>query len=133
MQTIRRDFLKVVGSMAIGGADWARRQFRDHAYCTLVAYKAAVEQALSGGERNMLSIARALTLDADCLLLDEPFEGLSPAMIPTIREGLHAIMQTGRSIPCDGSNIHHISDYADRLYVLERERLSLLETRGGLS
>ena len=75
---------------------------------------------LSGGERKMLSIARALALDPVCLLLDEPFEGLSPAIIPTISEGMHAITHTGRSILLAESNIHHVPDYADRLYVLER-------------
>jgi branched-chain amino acid transport system ATP-binding protein len=75
---------------------------------------------LSGGERKMLSIARALALDPEMLLLDEPFEGLSPAIIPAIGEGIHAITRMGRSILLAESNIHHVPEFADRLYVIER-------------
>ena len=75
---------------------------------------------VSGGERKMLSIARALALDPEMLLLDEPFEGLAPAIVPAIAEGLAAITGRGHSILIAESNIHHVPAWASRLYVIER-------------
>ncbi|MGA8936795.1 MAG: ATP-binding cassette domain-containing protein [Pseudolabrys sp.] len=77
-------------------------------------------QALSGGERKMLSIARALALGPKLLLLDEPTEGLSPVVVPSIIEGLSNIRAFGHAVFIAESNIHHVPDFADRLYVIER-------------
>jgi len=95
----------------------------DQAYGVFPAlrrYMARKGPEMSGGERKMLSIARALALDPDMLLLDEPFEGLSPAIVPAVSEGLASITALGRAILIAESNIHHVPEFTTRLYVIER-------------
>ena len=86
-------------------------------------------QQLSGGERKMVSIARALALDPELLLLDEAFEGLSPAILPTISNGLRSILDQGRSVLLAESNFYHLPRFADRLYVIERGAIIFEGTR----
>jgi branched-chain amino acid transport system ATP-binding protein len=93
------------------------------AYCVfpnLRRYQGRPGTHLSGGERKMLSIARTLALDADLLLLDEPFEGLSPTIIPALRSSVHEIVRLGRTILIAESELQHVPEYADRIYVIER-------------
>jgi branched-chain amino acid transport system ATP-binding protein len=103
-----------------GRAAAARIDLAYEIFPKLRQYAARGGNQLSGGERKMVSIARALTLDPQLLILDEPFEGLSPAIIPSIAEGLASIRRLGHAVIMAESNVHHIPEYADRVYVLER-------------
>ena len=86
----------------------------------LARYRGRGGQQLSGGERKMVSIARALALDPKLLLLDEPTEGLSPAVVPSIIDGIASIRRLGHAVLIAQSNLNHVPEFADRLYVMER-------------
>ena len=104
-----------------GGRPAAERIERAYeVFPVLRTYRARKGPEMSGGERKMLSVARALALDPAMLLLDEPFEGLSPAIVPTVSRGLAEITQRGHAILLAESNIHHVPEFATRLYVIER-------------
>ncbi|MGK7877436.1 MAG: ABC transporter ATP-binding protein [Xenococcaceae cyanobacterium] len=77
---------------------------------------------LSGGERQMLAMGRALMLDPDLLLLDEPSAALSPILVNSVFEQIKAINQTGKAIVLVEQNAKKALLMADRGYVLESGR-----------
>ncbi|HCW84702.1 MAG TPA: amidase, partial [Rhodobacteraceae bacterium] len=90
--------------------------------------------ALSGGEQQLLSLARCLMGDPDFLLLDEPTEGIQPSIIEEMSETLLTLRQTrGLSILLVEQNFDFIADLSDRVLVLERGRITGELTREELS
>ena len=77
---------------------------------------------LSGGERQMLAMGRALMLDPDLLLLDEPSAALSPILVKDVFEQIKAINQSGKAIVLVEQNAKKALLMADRGYVLESGR-----------
>ncbi len=74
--------------------------------------------SLSGGQRQMLAIARALMLDPALLMLDEPSAGLSPAMMNTVFERVREINQTGVALLMVEQNARQALGMSHRGYVL---------------
>ena len=75
---------------------------------------------LSGGEQQMLSIARALMLNPMLLLLDEPSEGLAPMIVQEIVEVLKSLKQEGLAILLVEQNLHTALAVADRHHVMNK-------------
>jgi branched-chain amino acid transport system ATP-binding protein len=80
---------------------------------------------LSGGEQQMLAIARALMSRPRLLLLDEPSLGLAPLMVERIFATIGELKGQGRTILLVEQNVHHALDMADRAYVMETGRITL--------
>lgn len=75
---------------------------------------------ISGGERRMLAISRALASNPSMLLLDEPFEGLAPIIIPKLAESIRELVNRGLTILMSASNIYHVPKFVNTVYVMER-------------
>jgi branched-chain amino acid transport system ATP-binding protein len=75
---------------------------------------------LSGGEQQMLTIARSLMGNPELLLLDEPSEGLAPLIVDHLREQVARLKQDGLTILLAEQNVEFSLDLADRVYVLEK-------------
>jgi branched-chain amino acid transport system ATP-binding protein len=78
---------------------------------------------LSGGEQQMLAIARILRTGARFLLLDEPTEGLAPVIVQQIGDLVQALRQRGFTVLLVEQNFHFASVIADRHYIVERGRV----------
>ncbi|MEK7387822.1 MAG: ABC transporter ATP-binding protein, partial [candidate division NC10 bacterium] len=75
---------------------------------------------LSGGEQQMLTIARTLMGNPELLLLDEPSEGLAPLVVEHLQEQIAQLKREGLTILLAEQNVDFSLELADRVYVLEK-------------
>ena len=75
---------------------------------------------LSGGQQKMAALGRALVLGTQLLLLDEPFEGVAPALSQRLGEVIRGLKEQNMSIILSQSELNHTEDIFDKQFVIER-------------
>jgi branched-chain amino acid transport system ATP-binding protein len=75
---------------------------------------------MSGGEQQMLAIARTLMGNPEAVLLDEPSEGLAPVIVDLMAQAVHAMKRDGIAVLLSEQNIRFASAVSDRAYVIDR-------------
>ena len=105
----------------LGGGAGAARAFA--MFPRLAERRRHLARHLSGGERQMLAVARALMIDPELILMDEPSEGLSPLMVQHLEDIVRELKAAGLSILLVEQNLYSALAVADRIYVLETGRL----------
>ncbi len=75
---------------------------------------------LSGGQQKLVALGRALAIGHRCLLLDEPFEGIAPALSERISEVLASLKGKGLTVLMSQSDLNHSHTLFDAEFVIER-------------
>jgi branched-chain amino acid transport system ATP-binding protein len=78
---------------------------------------------MSGGEQQMLTIARTLMGNPRCVLLDEPSEGLAPIIVEQMAHSIRALKSEGMCVVLSEQNLHFCQSVADRAYIIEKGQI----------
>lgn len=131
--------LTVMENLAMGGYTRSRSEIEEDLDRVTSLFPRLRERAkqrggtLSGGEQQMLAIARALMSRPRALLLDEPSLGLSPLLVQQLFTTISEIKARGTTILLVEQNAHQALGVADRGYVLQTGRVILADTAANLA
>ncbi|HEV8143744.1 MAG TPA: ABC transporter ATP-binding protein [Methylomirabilota bacterium] len=129
--TVRENLL--VGEA--GAADPARRWPVERVFALFPRLMTLVRQrggSLSGGEQQMLTIARTLMTGPRLLLLDEPSEGLAPVVVKTLADNIAVLKREGLTILLSEQNLAFARRLADRAYIIEKGEIKFEGTFAAL-
>ena len=87
---------------------------------------------MSGGEQQMLAIARTLMGNPSAILLDEPFEGLAPLIVESVAATIRELKREGLSVLLCEQNLRYARLVADRAYLIEKGRVCHAGTMAAL-
>jgi branched-chain amino acid transport system ATP-binding protein len=88
---------------------------------------------MSGGEQQMLTIARSLMGNPSCILLDEPSEGLAPVIVDQMAAAIRSLKAEGLSVLLSEQNLHFAAEVSDRAYIIEKGRIRFSGTMAELN
>ena len=114
--------LEIAARIGPGGEKWDK----DKVYELFPALKAMDNRRgglLSGGEQKMLAIARALMINPQFLLLDEPTEGLAPALVNMLEERIHKLKEAGLTVLLAEQNLIFTLALSDYGYIIDNGRI----------
>ena len=116
--------LTVLENLAVGrlpardGKAWTPAELFE-LFPNLGAMQDRLAARMSGGEQQMLTLARTLMGNPRCILLDEPSEGLAPVILEGIVAALRVLRRRGVGLLVSEQNVHVARAIADRAYILE--------------
>jgi branched-chain amino acid transport system ATP-binding protein len=106
----------------VGSKSWSLERIYEM-FPNLYERRASPATKLSGGEQQMLALARVLRMGAELLLCDEPTEGLSPLLVQRVGEILRMVKADGGTVLLVEQNLHFATTVADRHYLLAEGRV----------
>jgi branched-chain amino acid transport system ATP-binding protein len=114
--------LEIAARTGPGGEAWDKEKVYD-LFPALKAMDNRRGGLLSGGEQKMLAIARALMTNPQFVLLDEPTEGLAPALVKTLEERIHKLKDAGLTVLLAEQNIKFTLGLSDYGYIIDNGRI----------
>jgi branched-chain amino acid transport system ATP-binding protein len=115
-----------------GAPHWtAERLFR--LFPNLGGMRERLGARMSGGEQQMLTIARTLMGNPSCILLDEPSEGLAPVIVEQMAKTILELKRDGLCVLLSEQNLHFANLVADRAYIIEKGHIRYQGTMAELA
>ncbi|GAB4163659.1 MAG: LPS export ABC transporter ATP-binding protein [Geothermobacteraceae bacterium] len=121
--TVEQNLLAILETLDIGREERQARKDRLLEELRLTHVAGSYGYALSGGERRRLEIARALVIEPDFILLDEPFAGIDPLAVIDIQGIIAQLKEAGIGILISDHNVRETLTVCDRAYILNEGRV----------